>query len=160
MLAGQQVEAELALAQPVVQEGVDALLPVVAEQGVGLGDELAGGQEEVERGLGRFEQGDVQVDAEHGEGSALGIPQHRAHGADLLAVPVELLVGTDVPLAHLFAEHVFQGGVVAYAALGDVVGDVVDLLRAQVVQHHLGMGEKQRGDGVGDRPEVIQCRIG
>ena len=90
---------------------------------------------------------------------AIAVAQDAAQAADFLAIPIELLVGADVALADVVAEHVFERRIAADFALGQVVGDVVDFLRAQVVQHHLGVGEKQRGNGVGDCPEVIQCRV-
>ncbi|MCY1408144.1 hypothetical protein D9M71_234610 [compost metagenome] len=159
MIAGQQVQAQLALAQPTVQEGVDAFLPVVAKQGVRLRDQLAGRQEQVQCGLGVLEQGNIQVDAQHRHGRLAGIAQHGAQGADLLAVPVEFFVGADVPFDDFFAEHVLERGIVADLAFGEVVGDVVDLLRAQVMQHHFGVGKKQGGDGIGNRPVIVQGGI-
>ena len=101
------------------------------------------GEEQVERRLGALEQTDVQVDAQHRQRLAGGVAQHGADRADLLPVPVELLVGTDVALVAIAFEHVFQRRVVADLALGQVVGDVVDPLAAQVVQDHFGVGKNR-----------------
>lgn len=49
VFAREPVQPDLALAQPAVQERVDALLPVVAEQLVGLRDDARALDEEVER---------------------------------------------------------------------------------------------------------------
>src|SRR5262245_20804521 len=46
VVAVEGVEAKLALPQPGVEEGVDALLPVIAEQRVRLRNDLAGGKED------------------------------------------------------------------------------------------------------------------
>ncbi|MNV06619.1 hypothetical protein D3C71_970050 [compost metagenome] len=142
-----------------MEEGVDPLLPVIAEQCIRLRDQLGRRQEQVQGGLGILEQRNIQVDAQHRQRMTFAVAQYRAEAANLLAIPIELFVRPDVSFADIVAEHVFQRRVVADFPLGQVVGDVVDLLRAQVVQHHFGVGKKQRGDGVGNRVEVIQGRV-
>ena len=86
----------------------------------------------------------------------VAVAQDGAQAANFLTIPVELFIRPDISFGDIVAEHVFERRVVAYLPFRQVVGDVVDLLRAQVVQHHFGVGKEQRGDGVGNRPEVIQ----
>jgi len=81
--------------------------------------------------------------------------QHGAQAADFLAVPIELFVGADIHVADVGAEHVLQRRVVANAPFGQVIGNVIDFLRAQVMQHHFGVGEEQRGDCIGNRAEIL-----
>ncbi|MNZ99102.1 hypothetical protein D3C78_1184130 [compost metagenome] len=56
MLAGQHVQAQLPLPQPAMQEGVDSFLPVIAKQRIGLRNQLARRQKQVQRRLGVFKQ--------------------------------------------------------------------------------------------------------
>ncbi|CAM2156637.1 hypothetical protein PT2222_30064 [Paraburkholderia tropica] len=149
MLARERVERHLTLAQPAVQEGVDALLPVVLEQLLGLRDHARAAQEQIERRLHVLERRDVEVDAHDARRAAVVVEQRGAHAAHAPAVPVHFLVRSEQLVARGFLD-VLERGIVADLALREIVRQIRHGLVREVVDHDFGERKEQRRDAVRD----------
>ncbi|MCY1247823.1 hypothetical protein D9M72_611890 [compost metagenome] len=89
-------------------------------------------------------------------GFAVLVAQHGTDGADLLAVPVELLVRAQVGAIEQVAQFLIYRRVIAQFALGEIVGDVHDRLAAQLMDDDFSVRVQQQRDAVGDCLVVFQ----
>ncbi|MNC16186.1 hypothetical protein D3C75_640350 [compost metagenome] len=88
-------ERLLALLQPLINEGVNALLPVVLEQHIRLRLQGVARQKDIQRGFSAFQHGDIKIDAHQPDGIAAVIAQDRADRPQLAAIPIALQVGAN-----------------------------------------------------------------